>query len=155
MDSNPAESFTKFVKEAGPRIQHGLMAALGPEAGAEAASDALAIAWQKWDRVVLMENPAGYVFTVGRNKGRRYATRTVFPDPPANRESAPWVEPGLAAALTELTERQRIATVLVHCGEWTFAEVAELLGIDRGSVQKHADRGLAKLRAALEVSLDA
>jgi DNA-directed RNA polymerase specialized sigma24 family protein len=33
--------------------------------------------------------------------------------------------------------------------------VAELLGIDRGTVQKHADRAMVKLRVALEVTLDA
>jgi RNA polymerase sigma factor (sigma-70 family) len=65
------------------------------------------------------------------------------------------VEPGLPDALTQLTERQRVVTILIHGGDWTVSEVAELLQIDRGTVQKHADRAMAKLRAALEVTLDA
>ena len=32
---------------------------------------------------------------------------------------------------------------------------AELLGVDRSTVRRHRDRGLAKLRAALEVDADA
>lgn len=154
MYSNPAESFTRFVKDSGSKIQHALMAALGPDVGSEATSEALAYAWQHWKRIEAMENPAGYVFTVGRSKGRRLMSRPVFPDPPSNRESAPWVEPGLPAALSRLTERQRVVTLLIHGGDWTYSEVAELLGIDRGTVQKHAERAMEKLRAALEVSVD-
>jgi DNA-directed RNA polymerase specialized sigma24 family protein len=155
MDSNPAESFTRFVMDVGPRIQHGLMAAFGPEVGAEATSEALVVAWQDWQRISAMNNPAGYVYTVGRNKGRRFHPKPVFPDSPDTRVSEPWVEPGLPDALTQLTERQRVVTILLHGGDWTASEVAELLGIDRGTVQKHADRAMVKLRAALEVTLDA
>jgi RNA polymerase sigma-70 factor (ECF subfamily) len=155
MDSDPAESFTRFVRENGSRIQHGLMATLGPELGAEATSEALTVAWQDWERISVMENPAGYVYTVGRNKGRRFHPTPVFPDPPQARVSDPWVEPGLPGALTQLTERQRVVTILLHGGDWTTSEVAELLGIDRGTVQKHSDRAMVKLRAALEVTLDA
>ena len=155
MDSNPTESFTRFVRDSGPRIQHGLMATLGLEVGAEATSEALVLAWEDWPRISKMENPAGYVYTVGRNKGRRFLGKPLFPDPPATRDSDPWVEPGLPDALTQLTERQRVVTILIHGGDWTVSEVAELLEIDRGTVQKHADRAMAKLRAALEVTLDA
>jgi len=130
------------------------MAALGPELGSEAASEALTYAWQHWERIQGMQNPAGYVYTVGRSRGRRLVPRPIFPDPSPIRESSPWVEPGLPAALTRLTERQRVVTLLIHGGDWTYAEVADLLDLDRGTVQKHAERGMAKLRAALEVSVD-
>jgi DNA-directed RNA polymerase specialized sigma24 family protein len=33
--------------------------------------------------------------------------------------------------------------------------VADLFGLDRGTVKKHADRGLEKLRSAMEVNVDA
>lgn len=154
MYSNPTESFTRFVKDSGSKIQHALIAALGPELGSEATSEALAYAWQHWERIEGMQNPAGYVYTVGRNHGRRLAPRPVFPDPSPPRESSPWVEPGLPSALARLTERQRVVILLIHGGDWTYSEVAELLEIDRGAVRKHAERGMAKLRAALEVSVD-
>jgi RNA polymerase sigma-70 factor (ECF subfamily) len=64
----------------------------------------------------------------------------------------PWVEPRLPQALGRLSERQRVAVVLVHCLGWTQEEVADLLKISRGSVQTHVDRGLRRLRASLGVT---
>ena len=55
-------------------------------------------------------------------------------------------------ALAGLSERQRVTVVLVHCLGWTQEEVADLLGISRGSVQTHLERGLHRLRASLGVS---
>ncbi len=45
--------------------------------------------------------------------------------------------------------------MLVHGLDWTLTEVANLLSISPGSVNKHAQRGLDKLRAALEVEVNA
>jgi RNA polymerase sigma factor (sigma-70 family) len=61
----------------------------------------------------------------------------------------PWVEPGLPAAIARLPDRQRVTVVLVYALGWTQAEVAALLGVSHGSVQKHAERGLQRLRSAL------
>lgn len=63
----------------------------------------------------------------------------------------PLVEPGLGRALQELSDSQRTAVVLVHGFGWKMREVAELTGVRITSVQTHLDRGLKKLRAALEV----
>ena len=151
------ESFCRFVEEGGRRLQHGLVSALGREVGAEAASEALAYGWEHWDRVGAMDNPAGFLFTVGRNWGRRQFRRRAPSaiDSPSISSPDPRVEPALPAALAKLSERQRTATLLVHGAGWTLAEVADLLRLDRGTVLKHAERGLAKLRRALEVTVDA
>jgi DNA-directed RNA polymerase specialized sigma24 family protein len=45
--------------------------------------------------------------------------------------------------------------VLVHGFDWTLGEVAELCGVRVTSVQNHLERGLAKLRADLEVDTNA
>jgi len=156
VEPSRVETFTEFVRNAGGRVHQGLMAVLGPELGSDAAAEALSYAWEHWDRVGAMENPAGYLFTVGRSKGRRMAKRKpVFPLPSRHVDEMPWIEPALPAAITALSERQRMATLLVHGGGWTLAEVAELLGVDRGTVKKHAERGMAKLRNAMEVNVDA
>jgi RNA polymerase sigma factor (sigma-70 family) len=55
------------------------------------------------------------------------------------------------AALRDLPERQRVAVMLVHGFGWKLAEVAEITGIRVPTVQTHAERGLARLRRALEV----
>ena len=152
------DDFTRFVREQGRRLQHGLIAALGREVGIEAASEALAYGWEHWERIGAMENPVGYLFTVGRNWGRhqfRARSAVPFPEVTLVTRSEPMVEPALPAALAGLSERQRIATMLVYGADWTTAEVAVLLGVDRGTVHKHAERGLRKLRRALEVHVNA
>lgn len=62
----------------------------------------------------------------------------VFPAVPQDHD--PWIEPGLPAALAGLSERQRVAVILVHCLEWILSEVAELMDVSKPTVQKHIDR---------------
>jgi RNA polymerase sigma factor (sigma-70 family) len=64
-------------------------------------------------------------------------------------------EPGLPVALAALSEAQRVAVVLVHGYGWTLREVADLTAVTVSTVQSHAERGLSKLRSALEVTDDA
>ena len=65
----------------------------------------------------------------------------------------PWVEPGLPDALARLPERQRVVVYLVFGHEWSMSEVAALLGVEKATVQKHVERGMAKLRRRLGVEL--
>jgi DNA-directed RNA polymerase specialized sigma24 family protein len=146
--------FTGFVSDVQDRLRYALVAAYGAERGLDAAADALAYAWENWDRIRVMENPGGYVYRVGQRVAMRRRRSVVigFPTVPAN---LPWVEPALPAALAELTERQRVVVVLVHGFAYRHREVAQLLEITVGSVQRHLDRGLAKLRSTLGVNDDA
>jgi DNA-directed RNA polymerase specialized sigma24 family protein len=43
---------------------------------------------------------------------------------------------------------------MVHGLGYSEREVADLLGISRWSVRTHAERGLSKLKSALEVKID-
>jgi RNA polymerase sigma factor (sigma-70 family) len=52
-------------------------------------------------------------------------------------------------ALRELPGRQREVLVLRHYLELSEEEIAETLGISRGSVKAHASRGSAALRRLL------
>ena len=56
------------------------------------------------------------------------------------------------AALARLSERQREVVMLLHCFEWTLGEVADVLGMSKGSVQVHERRGMARLRKDLGCS---
>jgi DNA-directed RNA polymerase specialized sigma24 family protein len=143
-------AFTDFVSATQDRLRYALVAAYGPERGLEAAADALAYAWEHWDRIREMENPGGYVYRVGQNVAiRRRRSRSIgFPAVPT---SLPWVEPGLPAALETLTERQRVVVVLVHGFGYRHREVAEVLDISTSTVQRHLERGLEKLRSSLGV----
>ena len=145
-------SFTAFVEEVEPRLRRALAVAVGFERGSDATAEALAYGWEHWDRIRKMENPAGYLYKVGRSRGRRMGrSRPVFPDPPQS--GAPWVEPGLPAALSRLTEHQRTAVWLIHGFSWTLQETADVLGVSVSSVRKHLARGERKLKRSLGVDL--
>ena len=153
MDRDSTE-FTAFVKEVEPRVRYALVAAYGPDRGLEGTSEALAHAWEHWDRIKRVDNPAGYVYRIGqRHAARQKPPRRLFPEPACNPQ--PWVEPGLPGALEHLTARQRTAVVLIRGYGYTHREVAELMGIRVPTVQKHLDRAMDKLRTVLGVTVDA
>jgi RNA polymerase sigma-70 factor (ECF subfamily) len=142
------ESFEAFFAAAEPRLRRALVAAFGFERGREAVAEALAWAWEHWPELEAKENPVGYVYRIGerRTRGRRLPVTYL---PQDTRE--PWFEPGLAGALRALSERQRVAVVLVFGFGWQLREVADVCGIRVTTVQNHLDRGMAKLRRLLEV----
>ena len=145
------ETFTAFVEEVEYRLRCALSACLGSQVGREAAAEALAYGWEHWDRIRAMENPAGYLYTVGRSRGRRaFRRRPVLYE--VDQESMPWIEPGLPDALAALPEQQRIAVMLHHCFQWTLAEIADLLEVSKSTAQKHTTRGVDRLRKEMRVS---
>jgi len=156
LDDDAAEAFTGFVREVGPRLKQSLIAALGGEVGREATAEALAWAWENWSRLQTMQNPAGYLYRVGRNRGiSALRRRPVFPPLIESPSEGPWIEPGLPLALAHLAEMQRVTVLLVHGFGWTYREVAEHLGVAVGTVQTHVERGMSKLRIELKVELHA
>ena len=145
--------FTEFVREVEPRLVYALAAVYGFEVGREATADALAHAWEHWSAVQAKDNPVGYLFRGGQSASRRYwRKKPLFPPVPPN--GMPEVEPGLPIALASLSPAQRTAVVLLEVLDWSEREAAEMLGLDRSTVRRHRDRGLAKLRAALGVKID-
>ncbi len=144
-------SFDRFVRSAEQRLSFAFGAAYGPDLGSEATAEALAYAWEHWERLKVMENPVGYLFRVGQSKARRFRWRRPPVAPLPDHWSEPLVEPGLLEALEKLSRRQRTAVVLISGFEWTQQEVADLLGLSRSTIQKHLDRGLSRLRDFLEV----
>lgn len=146
------DQFTRFVRHAEPRLRIALAAAVGQDRGLDATAEALAYGWEHWDRIEGMENPVGYLYRVGRSRvPRRRRLRL----PPVPVSHVPEVEPGLPAALSKLTDRQRVVVVLVHGFDWKPGEVADLLGIDTPTVGTHLRRGLEKLRRHLRVTTHA
>jgi RNA polymerase sigma factor (sigma-70 family) len=145
--------FDAFFTNAEPRLRRALVAAYGPERGREALSEALAYAWEHWDRVQTMDNSIGYLYRVGQSRTRPRREPELFPPLPT--AQAPWTEPELPRALARLSERERVAVVLVNGFGWTLREVAEMIEVSVSSVQSYLERGLRKLRDALGVTEDA
>jgi DNA-directed RNA polymerase specialized sigma24 family protein len=148
-DASLATAFTGFVRANERRLRHALIAGFGGDLGREAASEALTYAWENWERVHGMENPVGYLYTVGRNWALRSRTEASPPLRLVGRDVEPHVEPGLAAALAALSARQRAVVVMVHCFDWSLAETADVLGLAKTTIQNHLERGMAALRREL------
>jgi DNA-directed RNA polymerase specialized sigma24 family protein len=151
-ESTTRTEFERFMADAEPRLRTALVAVYGPDLGREAAAEALAYGWEHWARLRSFENLVGYLYRVGQTAARPRRSSDSTPLFSAAERSEPWFEPGLAGALASLTDRQRTVVVLVHGFDWTLREVAEVSGLRVTSVQNHLERGMAKLRAALEVT---
>jgi len=142
------DEFVAFIENTEPRLHRALVARFGWEVGREATAEALGYAWEHWAKVNKMENPAGYLYRVGASRVRQRKVGGLFP---GQEDGTSWFEPSLGPSLAALSERQRIAVVLVHGYGWTAREVAEMTGLKVTTVQSHVERGLAHLREQLKV----
>jgi RNA polymerase sigma-70 factor (ECF subfamily) len=138
-------SFDEFCLDAQPRLRQAFVARYGYADGAEATAEALAYAWEHWDRVAGLDNPTGYLYRVGQSRTRRIRRVTpLLVD--TTTVTIPTVEPSLPAALASLSRNQRVAVTLVIGFGWSMREVGDLLGVSGSTVQNHVERGMAKLR---------
>lgn len=145
-----AEAAAEVVAAVAPSLRKALVAALGHDRGSEAYSEALLYAWSHKEKLATIERPLPYLFRVGRSRVR--ARRRPITLAESHHHMDPFPEPELDAALMALPSRQRAAVVLVIGVGWTYAEVAEAMKVSRGSVQRHVERGLKRLRSELESS---
>ncbi len=146
---DPARNFDRFLRLTEPRLRLALTSTYSFEEGREATAEALAWAWEHRDRLGEIKCPVRYLYRVGQSHVRRRKLRMPF-------ARAVWaeprIEPELMGALRKLSERQRVAVVLVHGCAWPLAEVVELLELKVPTVQTHLERGLSRLRSLLEVT---
>jgi len=145
-------SFGALSPDLERRFRQAFVARYGWERGIEVWRDVVAYAWQHRDRLAEMENATGYLYRVGQSAARRHgrmSRHVLLPAPPA--EDFPHVEPRLASALSSLSERQRLAVLLVHGHGWTHEAAAEVVGVSKSTLRNHLARGLARLRKELGV----
>jgi len=150
------EQFERLATPIAVRVRRALVAAYGVEIGSEATADALAYAWEHWEKVQTMKNPAGHLYRVGQSAARKYRPRrpVALPSVPADDEWAD-VRPELPGALARLSPRQRAAVVLVHAHGETYADAAAALGMSVSTLRNHLNRGMSRLRSLLREVDDA
>jgi len=155
MSKRPSrEDFRSFVRDVEPRLRVALVAACGSPKGLEATAVALEYAWEHWERMTSVSNPAGYLYRLGVRRSWRLRSPAVPLLWEVPSEDQVRAEPKLAPALKHLSRQQRITVVLIDGFEWTYQEVADLLEVGRSTVQQHHQRALARLRDELGVSVD-
>jgi RNA polymerase sigma-70 factor (ECF subfamily) len=146
------DEFERFVKRVESKLRIALTAVFGQETGRDAAAESLAYGWEHWEEVSTLDNPVGYLYRVGRSSQRK-RKEPIWTRVPI--DTTPHVEPGLPSAIGKLSEKQRLAVVLVYAYGWDRVEVADLAQISVSSVDTHLSRGLSKLRTSLGVDAHA
>ncbi|GAA4570233.1 SigE family RNA polymerase sigma factor [Micromonospora coerulea] len=154
--ADTALPFEQFYREHVDRIHRALALAVGDATVArEAADEAMARAYARWDRVRKLDNPAGWVFRVGLNWATSWWRKVRRERPPADDWQASVAAPdpaGLAArsALDRLPVGQRTVIVCRVLLDLSTAETAAVLNLTEGTVRSRLSRGLAGLRTALD-----
>ena len=149
--------FEGFFRDEYPRLARACYLLTGDAAEAEdLAQEAMARAYERWDRVALMESPAGYLyrtaFNLNRKRIRRLsvaARRTIGQMPPRDPAEIAEARSEVLLALDSVPRDQREALILVGWLEMTAVEAAQTLGIAPESVRGRMHRARITLRETL------
>lgn len=144
------DGFDALIDEIRARLLPALVSKWGIEVGSDLCSDVEEYAWEHQRKVIAMENPLGYLYRVAQSKSRshvRWLNRNTFPSrfPDVVHEDMQLHD--TLQMLAGLNPDQRVCVMLVHAFGWTYAEVADLLGVTRAVVNHHVHRGIARLRS--------
>jgi RNA polymerase sigma-70 factor (ECF subfamily) len=158
-------SFEAFYAEHFESVFRGLAVAFrDPLLAEEAAQEAFARAYTRWERVHDMERPAGWAYVVAVRYARR-RRHDLLGD--AGRVTARDVADEvvdrltLQAAIDTLPPRQRVALVLRHYADLPLDDIAHAMGCAVGTVKSTLNAAHARLHVELdddeipEVELDA
>lgn len=148
---NPVDP-EKFCEDTRGRLVAALVLYTGDRHVAEdLAQEALARAWERWDRVGAMASPEGWTFRTARNLAvSRWRRRGI--ERRAHRSATPVVvDPaeGIAIrdAVASLPERQRATVIARFYLGLSVAEAAEHLDCAEGTVKAATSQALDRLRA--------
>ena len=148
-------AFADFFSEWYHRLAQSLVLLTGNSVDAEdLAQESFARAYERWNRVHLMESPIGYVYATARNLHRNWLrrrtreARRIFmmrgEEPDLSEASANRSE--VLRLLGSLSRDQREALILVEWLGLDIGEVAQILGIESVSVRGRLHRAKTKLR---------
>lgn len=112
----------------------------------EAAQEAFARAYERWERVSRMDRPTSWVFVVATNVARRGLRRRAKeallfwrPEPPTTTPDQTGLE--LWDVVRTLPERERMAIVLRYVGDLSEKEVARAMGITPRRSRQDVEQG--------------
>jgi RNA polymerase sigma factor (sigma-70 family) len=148
--------FEDFFRAEYETVLRALVLALGEAQRAEeAAQDAFATAFRRWRTVSRTDRPGTWVYVVALRAERRRLAREarrrgrdidpLAPDETASALDGVWIN----GALSLLTERQRLATVLRYYADLSVEDVAQVMGCAPGTVKATVHVALGRLRVNL------
>ena len=125
-------------------------------------ADVLGKAYERWDRIIVMDNPTAYVRRMIVNEHnswrRRWArSRPTEPSRLLSRSEAPQQDSAsdseqIIAQLLCLSARERTVIVLRYYESLSDGSIADILGCREVTVRSHASRAMKKLRLQIEPS---
>jgi RNA polymerase sigma-70 factor, ECF subfamily len=151
-------SFEEFFEETHERLFSGICLVTGSRHEAEEImQDAYLRLWERWERVSVVDDPAGFLFRTAMNLFRSRYRRAVL----AVRRQvslAPIVDDlalvddrdEVVRLLRPLSPAERASIVLTTMFGYTSEEAGRLLGVKAATVRAHATRARANARATLE-----
>jgi RNA polymerase sigma-70 factor (ECF subfamily) len=156
----PQASFEAFFEAEDARLLRALYLVTGNmQEAEEVAQDAFLAAWERWDRVRVMEEPTGYLFRAAMNRLRslrRRAARAARRAIGRAESGDPFAEvdqrDALARALAALPARQRAAIVLTELLGYGSEQAGLILGVKDVTIRSLASQARAALRRSLEDS---
>ncbi|MDQ1467460.1 MAG: polymerase sigma-70 factor, subfamily [Actinomycetota bacterium] len=146
--------FEAWYRHEHPRLVTLLAASTGDAPLArEAADEAVARAFERWERVSRMDSPAGWTYRVALNVVRRRSRRSALERRILRRirpDDVPGPTGELWLLVADLPPRQRTAVLLRHVGQLTEGEIAEVMSVARGTVSSTLRSAYRRLGAELD-----
>jgi RNA polymerase sigma-70 factor, ECF subfamily len=149
-------SFADFYALHRESVGRTLCLTLGDQSlGFEAADEAMARAFERWDIVSGYANPEGWVYRTGLNWARSFLRRRKRSKPKDQLTARPDAtddRPGdadLERAIAGLSDDHRAVVVLRFYRDWSVEQTADALGIAPGTVKSRLSRALELLHAQL------
>jgi RNA polymerase sigma-70 factor (ECF subfamily) len=153
--AEPILPFEEFYREQRAPIGRALALTLrDSQLASEAVDEAMARAYQRWNRVQALDNPGGWVYRVGLNWSRSILRR-------ARRPAPVWVthagivtdgsglDPAIDRALAQLSIEQRAVVVCRLLIGLSEAQTATALGLRLGTVKSRLARATTRLQSLL------
>ena len=142
--------FETWYRREHPRLVTLIAAATGDASlASEATDEALARAFERWPRVSRMESPSGWTYRVALNVVRQRVRRRNREGGALSRvriDDVPGPTGELWLLVAELAPRQRTAVLLRHVGQLTEKEIADVMGVRRGTVSSTLRSAYQRLR---------
>jgi RNA polymerase sigma factor (sigma-70 family) len=151
----PTLPFEDFYREQRAAIGRALAVTLrDTQMATEAVDEAMARAYQRWNRVQALDNPGGWVYRVGLNWSRSLLRRAMRPAPTWITNDGAVIDtagldPAVDRALAELSVDQRAVVVCRLLMGLSEAQTATALNLRPGTVKSRLARGIARLQTLL------
>ncbi|HEX2131895.1 MAG TPA: SigE family RNA polymerase sigma factor [Actinophytocola sp.] len=152
------DEFAEFVRDALPGLlRYGHLLTGNPHDAADLVQTALERVGARWSSVVRRTgDPVAYTRRAMANshvsRWRRVRRESLVAEPPEVGSAVDrdrFEDEPLWAALRDLPPRQRAVVVLRYYEDLSEAEIADALGVSRGTVKSQASKAMATLRTRL------